>query len=106
MYGGLEGERRVFNDTFSDDSLGESTRSLLSPVYGDGGRSRFEEPELSEGSLSGGDETGNEKEYSFEFRRTDSTPKNKTKVSRSYTPPTSSSFSGLKKSAKIGRAHV
>lgn len=102
MYGGLEGERRVFNDTFSDDSLGESTRSLLSPVYGDGGRSRFEEPELSEGSLSGGDETGNEKEYSFEFRRTDSTPKNKTKVSRSYTPPTSSSFSGLKKSASKG----
>lgn len=91
MHEGQEG------DTFSDDSLGESTRSLLSPVYGNSGR--FEEPELSEGSLSDDDKTDHEKDYSFEFGGTTSTPKSKTKVSRSYTPPTSSSFSGLKKSA-------
>lgn len=91
MHEGQEG------DTFSDDSLGESTRSLLSPVYGNSGR--FEEPELSEGSLSDDDKTDHEKDYSFEFGGTTSTPKSKNKVSRSYTPPTSSSFSGLKKSA-------
>lgn len=91
MHEGQEG------DTFSDDSLGESTRSLLSPVYGNSGR--FEEPELSEGSLSDDDKTDHKKDYSFEFGGTTSTPKSKTKVSRSYTPPTSSSFSGLKKSA-------
>lgn len=91
MHKGLEG------DTFSDDSLGESTRSLLTPVYGNSGR--FEEPELSGGSLSDDDETDHEKDYSFEFGGTTSTPKSKTKVSRSYTPPTSSSFSELKKSA-------
>lgn len=95
MYGGIDGERRVFKDTFSDDSLGESTRSLLSPVYG----GRFDqEPELSEGSLSDGDETDNEKDYSLEFERSHSTPKSRTKASRAgYTTPTSS-FSGLKKS--------
>lgn len=95
MYGGQEGERRVFTETFSDDFLGESTRSLLSPVYGNGGR--FEEPELSEGSLSGDEETDNEKDYSLEFERSHSTPRDKTKTSRSYTTPTSS-FSRLKKS--------
>lgn len=95
MFGGQEGERRGFTDTFSDDSLGESTRSLLSPVYGNGGR--FEEPELSEGSLSDDDETDNEKDYSLEFERSHSTPKRKAKTSRSYTTPTSS-FSGPKKS--------
>ena len=96
MYGGQQGESRVFTETFSVDSLGESTRSLLSPVYGNGGR--IEEPELSEGSLSGEERTDNEKEYSVEFERSHSTPKNKIKASRSYTTPTSS-FSGRKKSA-------
>ena len=96
MYGGQQGERRVFTETFSDDSLGESTRSLLSPVYGNGGR--IEEPELSEGSLSGEERTDNKKEYSVEFERSHSTPKKKIEASRSYTTPTSS-FSGRKKSA-------
>lgn len=95
MYGGQQGERRFFTETFSDDSLGESTRSLLSPVYGNGGR--IEEPELSEGSLSGDEDRDNEKDYSFEFERSQSTPKNKTKTSRGYTTPTSS-FSSREKS--------
>ena len=99
MFGGQEEERRVFADTFSDDSLGESTRSLLSPVYGNGGRP--EEPELSEGSLSGDEATDNEKDYSLEYERTSSTPKHKVKTSRSYTTPTSS-YSGPKKSVSKG----
>jgi len=97
MYRGQQGERRVFTETFSDDSLGESTRSLLSPVYGNNA-GRFEEPELSEGSLSGDEDTDNEKECSLEFVTSHSTPKNKTKTSTSYTTPTSS-FSGRKKTA-------
>ena len=103
MFGGQEGERPVFTDTFSDDSLGESTRSLLSPVYGNG--RRLKEPELSEGSLSDDDETDNEKDYSLEFQRSHSTPKHKAKTSRSYTTPTSSSFSGPKKSVRSNRSN-
>lgn len=95
MYAGQQGERHVFTEIFSDDSLGESTRSLLSPVYGNGGR--IEEQVLSEGSLSSEKEKGNEKEYSFEFERSHSTQKNKTKTSTSYTTPTSS-FSRRKNS--------
>ena len=99
MYGGLQGDKRVFTDTFSDDSLGESTRSLLSPVYGDGGR--FELRELSEGSLSSEDEHDqskqNEEDYSLEFERSNSAAKPRT---NGYTTPTNSSFSGLKKSSR------
>lgn len=110
MYGGLQGDNRVFTDTFSDDSLGESTRSLLSPVYGDGGR--FEPPELSEGSLSSGDETDHEvrdhskhseRNYSPDFERSNSSAKPKT---NGFTTPTNSSFSGLKKSSSKTRSNT
>ena len=82
MNGSLRGDRRVYTETFSDDSLGESTRSLLSPVYDEGGR--FEPPQLSEGSLSSDDETDNEiihqskhseKDYSFVFERSNGSAK-------------------------------
>lgn len=101
MYGGFQVDKRVFTETFSDDSLGESTRSLLSPVYGDGGR--FEPPELSEGSLSSDGEIENEildrsehswKDYSFD--RSNSSAKHRKEKS---TTPTNSSFSGFKRSS-------
>lgn len=54
----MEGDNRFLTRTFSEDSLGESTRSLLSPFYGEGGN-RFDASELSEGSLSSnGEEHG------------------------------------------------
>ena len=101
MYGGFQEDKRDFTETFSDDSLGESTRSLLSPVYGDGGR--FEPPELSEGSLSSDGEIEDEildqsehswKDYSFD--RSNSSAKHRKEKS---TTPTNSSFSGVKRSS-------
>ncbi|XP_068710735.1 coiled-coil domain-containing protein 34-like [Montipora foliosa] len=54
----MEGDNRFLTRTFSEDSLGESTRSLLSPFYSEGGN-RFDASELSEGSLSSnGEEHG------------------------------------------------
>lgn len=114
MSGGLQGDKLVFTDTFSDDSLGESTRSLLSPVYGDGGR--FEPSELSEGSLSSDEEAdrhqsrSNEKDYSLEFERYNSSQPAKPR-STGDTTPTNSSFSGHKKSSSkssrsISRSNV
>ena len=105
MNGSLRGDRRVYTETFSDDSLGESTRSLLSAVYDDGGR--FEPSQLSEGSLSSDDETDNEilhmskrseKDYSFEFERSNSSAKHR-KDRQKSTPTNSSNSAELKKSS-------
>lgn len=104
MDGSLRGDRRVYTETFSDDSLGESTRSLLSPVYNED--DRFEPPQLSEGSLSSDDETDNEilhkskhseKDYSFEFERSNSSAKLRKDVH--MTPTNSSHSAELKKSS-------
>ena len=105
MNGSLRGDRRVYTEAFSDVSLGESTRSLLSAVYDDGGR--FEPSQLSEGSLSSDDETDNEilhmskrseKDYSFEFERSNSSAKHR-KDRHKWTPTNSSNSAELKKSS-------
>ena len=106
MYGRRQGDQGVFANTFSDDSLGDSTRSLLSPVFhGDGGR--FEPSELSEGSLSIGDETDKEslhqsrnsgKDYSLDFEK--SYTSDKPRANGYTTPIASNSFSRHKSSSR------
>ena len=106
MYGRPQGDQGVFANTFSDDSLGDSTRSLLSPVFhGDGGR--VEPSELSEGSLSSGDETDKEslhqsrnggKDYSLDFER--SYTSDKPRANGYTTPIASNSFSRHKSSSR------
>lgn len=106
MYGRPQGDQGVFANTFSDDSLGDSTRSLLSPVFhGDGGR--FEPSELSEGSPSSGDETDKEslhqsrnsgKDYSLDFER--SYTSDKPRANGYTTPIASNSFSRHKSSSR------
>ena len=61
MYGERNGDNNLFDGEFSDDSLGESTRSLLSPIYSES----FSRLDLSEGSLSGDEDIQNEKLVQF-----------------------------------------
>lgn len=98
----LQSDKGALLGTFSQDSLdiGESTRSLLTPVYGD---DRFEESELSEGSLGSDSDRDNEvlhhskqgsKDYSLEFEIFNSSADlNKT------TTPRNSSLSRSKQSS-------
>lgn len=109
MNGTLQSDKGALLGTFSQDSLdiGESTRSLLTPVYGDA--AGIEEPDFSEGSLSSDSDRENElprhskqgsKDYSLEFEIFNSS----TDRSKSTTPRNSSPSRSKRSSSKTTRS--